>query len=85
MTEWYVLMLGNDPKEIIMGRAMAIRIAVKMGNPTLSERDRAVKMLEGPLPDQGEELRFAGTRDDKTGRLNQDVRLVRVLGPGSEV
>lgn len=81
MIETYVIMHGNKPVRVIIGRRQAVDALLEGGfkvNP--SERRRITLFMEGLVPDAGTGITLVGFPPGVPDR-----GAIRVPGPGSEV
>lgn len=81
MIETYVIMHGNNPVRVVIGRRQAVDALLEGGfklNP--DERRKITLFMEGLVPDAGTGLHLVGFPPELPDR-----RALRVPGPGSEV
>lgn len=84
MTEWYVLMSGNNPILVVLGRRDAVTEFMRGFRLTPDEKKRAGRFVEAGLCPIGEGLHAVGYEKENGERV-PDRRLVRCVGPGTEV
>lgn len=87
MTEWYVYSEGHGgkwtPKEVVLGRAEAVRRLVQNFKVTPEEKRRIQDFARNGVCDLGAGPFIVGYEDNN--KVVEDRRLTRVVGPGTEV
>ena len=88
MTEWYVISEGFGvtftPKAVVLGRLAALSKLTDGFRVTKDETKKLGLFMEAGLCDLYTGLHLVGYEDSK-GYKHPDRKLVRVVGPGTEV
>lgn len=88
MNEWYVYTEGGKPFEVVLGRMEAVRRILAPGGTfrtTPEEKKQISRFLEGNVCDLGGGLHLVGIVRSEHDEAQPDRKIIRVIGPGTEV